>query len=151
VTLPREPAEGEHVGEKEQEVYSMTFKSFKTRDWIATILVAVVAVPYIGYLIRGEMPFLEDPRGMAGLGLVVGVAAFLVIRTGDAFDKVGKAETGLAVFSIALGVAALAFAETGVAEALLAVFMVSIVAVWAVEMMDHAGVLPMHHSGHAAR
>lgn len=129
----------------------MTFKSFRTRDWIATILVVVVAVPYIGYLIRGEMPFIEDPRGMSGLGLVGGIAAFLVIRTWDTFDNVGKAETGLAVFSIALGIAALAFAETGVAEVLLAVFMVSIAAVWAVEMMDHAGVLPVHHSGHPAR
>ena len=38
---------------------------------------------------------------------------------------------------------ALALAETGVAEVLLAVFMGSILVVWAVMVMDHARVLPM--------
>ena len=125
--------------------------TLKIRDWIATALVAAVAVPYIGYLVRGELPFIEDPRGMAGVGLVGGIAAFLVSRSGDRFDNLGKAELGLAVVSVALGVVALAFAEAAAAEALLAVFMVSIVAVWAVQMMDHAGVLPTQHAGHAVR
>ena len=34
------------------------------RDGAATLLVAAVAVPYIGYLVRGSMPFVHDPRGM---------------------------------------------------------------------------------------
>ena len=41
-----------------------------------------------------------------------------------------------------LGVVALALAETAVAEVLLAVLMASILIVWAVELMDHAGILP---------
>ena len=41
-----------------------------------------------------------------------------------------------------LGIVALALAETAAAEVLLAVFMASILIVWAVELMDHAGILP---------
>jgi hypothetical protein len=95
------------------------------------------------------MPFIKDPRGMSGTGLVLGAVAFLVLRRGDAFDRAGKAEIGLVTVSLALGVVALALAETAAAELLLAVFMGSIVVVWAVALMDHAGVLP--GAGHPTR
>jgi hypothetical protein len=58
--------------------------------------------------------------------LLAGVA-FLLMRQDDLFDRVGKA-------------------ETAAAEVLLAVFMGSILVVWAIELMDHAGILP--GSGH---
>ena len=123
----------------------------KVKDLIATVLVAAIAVPYVGYLINGEMPFVKDPRGMSGVGLVLGIAAYLVLDRGDTFDKVDKAETGFALVSLTLGLVALAFAETGAAEVLLAVFMGSILVVWAVKLADHAGVLPMaqHPTGTA--
>ena len=38
------------------------------RDGIATLLVAAILVPYVGYLVNGEMPFIKDPRGMAAPG-----------------------------------------------------------------------------------
>jgi hypothetical protein len=114
------------------------------RDYLATILVAAIGVPYVGYLINGEMPFIQDPRGMSAVGLVLGAAAFLVLRTGDAFDRVGKVETGAAIVSLLLGFAALAFAETGAAEVLLAIFMASILIVWALELADHAGLVHAH-------
>jgi hypothetical protein len=114
------------------------------RDYVATILVAAIGVPYVGYLINGEVPFIKDPRGMSAAGLVLGIAAFLVLRTGDAFDRVGKVETGIAIGSLLLGLAALAFAEAGAAEILLAVFMASILIVWAVELADHAGLVHAH-------
>ena len=38
----------------------------KLKDLGAHLLVAAVAVPYIGYLARGEMPLIEDPRGHLG-------------------------------------------------------------------------------------
>ena len=114
----------------------------KIRDLVATILVAAIAVPYIGYLINGEMPFIKDPRGMSATGLVLGVVAFLVLRTGGMLDRFRNLEIGLAVVSLVLGVVALALAETAAAEVLLAVFMGSILIVCAVELMDHAGILP---------
>ena len=116
----------------------------KTRDLIAAVLIALIAIPYAGYLIQGEMPFVEDPRGMAAIGLFLGTVAFLVIRTGDRLDGLGKTETGLAAVSLVLGLVALAFAEAAAAELLLALFMVSILVVFAVELMDHGGVL--HHA-----
>jgi hypothetical protein len=120
----------------------------RARDLIATILVAAIGIPYVGYLINGEMPFIKDPRGMSALGLILGIVAFLVMRSGDAFDRLGIVEAGLATLSLALGVVALVLAETAAAEVLLAIFMVSILVVWAVELMDHAGWLP--GAGHPA-
>ena len=113
----------------------------KTRDLIAAGLVALIAIPYVGYLVNGEMPFVEDPRGMAAIGLVLGIAAFLVIRTGDRLDRLGKSELALAGTSLVLGIIALVLAEAAAAEVLLALFMVSILVVIAVELMDHVGVL----------
>jgi hypothetical protein len=113
----------------------------KMKDLLATILVAAIAVPYVGYLINGEMPFTKDPHGMAATGLVLGVAAYLVMRRDDLFDRIAKAETALAAASLALGVGALALAESAAAEVLLTVFMGSILIVWAVELLDHTGVL----------
>jgi hypothetical protein len=110
------------------------------KDLIATILFAAIAVPYVGYLINGEMPFIKDPRGMSATGLVLGAIAYLVMRRDDLFDRIGKAETALAALSLVLGIVALALAETAAAEVLLAVFMGSILVLWAVELMDHADI-----------
>lgn len=115
------------------------------RDLVATLLVAAIAVPYVGYLVNGEMPFVEDPRGMSAIGLVLGVAAFLVLRGGNAHDRVGTTENVLAGVALLLGIAALAFAEAAFAEVLLAVFMGAILVVWLAEMADHAGFVPGHH------
>ncbi|HET8561630.1 MAG TPA: hypothetical protein VFL69_13995 [Marmoricola sp.] len=121
---------------------------FTLRDLVATVLVVAVVVPYVGYLVRGEMPFIEDPRGMAAVGLVLGFFAFVVARSGDAFDRVGRAELALGTVTLVLGAVALALAETAAAEVLLAVFIGAIVVMWAVEMADHAGWMPGH--GHPA-
>lgn len=114
------------------------------KDLVATLLLAAIAVPYIGYLVRDEMPFIEDPRGMAATGLLLGIAAFLVMRQGDAIDRIGKLELAAAGVSLALGVIALVVAETAAAEEMLAVFMGSILVVWMLELADHVGVL--HHA-----
>jgi hypothetical protein len=111
------------------------------RDGVATILVAAIGVPYIGYLIRGSMPFIQDPRGMAGTGLVLGVAAFLVLGLPNLATRLGKVELVLEVTALTAGVAAVAFAETAAADTLLAVFMALIAAVWAVDILDHAGLM----------
>lgn len=115
----------------------------QVKDLVGTLLVLAIAVPYVGYLINGEMPFVEDARGMSAVGLVLGAAAFLVLEQGEQRDKADTVVRGLAVVSAVLGVLALVLAETGVAEVLLAVFVGSILVVWAVIVMDHARVLPM--------
>ena len=117
----------------------------KAKDLFASAVVAAVVVPYVGYLVNGEMPFIEDPRGMAAVGLVLGFAAYLVLWTGDERDTTDNVELWLAGVSMALGLAVLVLAETAAAEILLAVFMGSILVVWAVKLADHAGVLPMAH------
>jgi hypothetical protein len=33
-----------------------------SKDLLASILFAAIAVPYVGYLINDEMPFIKDPR-----------------------------------------------------------------------------------------
>lgn len=123
----------------------------KAKDLVATVLVAAIAVPYIGYLVRGEMPFIKDPRGMSATGLVLGIAAFGVMQMADPLDRVGKVEAGIAVVSLVLGAVALAFAETAAAEALLAVFMITIALVWVMKLIDHAGVLHWHDPTGVAR
>src|SRR5215203_1523572 len=96
------------------------------RDLFATLLVAAVGVPYVGYLMNGEMPFVQDPRGMAAVGLILGAGAFFLVRGSNAKDRVGTTENVLAALALVLGLVALALAETAAAEVLLAVFMGSI-------------------------
>lgn len=119
------------------------------RDLFATVVVVAIGVPYIGFLVKGEMPFIKDPRGMSAVGLVLGAVAFLLLRSSDTPERVTKIQTGASIVSMALGVVALVFAETAAADVLLAVFMVSILLVWAFELLDHAGLLPSqgHPSG----
>ena len=116
----------------------------KLRDLIGTVLVLAIGIPYVGYLVNGEMPFVKDPRGMSAIGLVLGAIAFLVMRSGDAMDRVGKVESGIAVGSLVLGVLALVLAEAAAAEILLAAFMASILVVWLLEIVDHAGLVHRH-------
>lgn len=115
----------------------------KARDLVGTVLIVAIAVPYAWYLIDGSAPFVEDPRGMSAIGLLLALAAYMVMQRGDPDDMTDRVEIALYVVSLGLGVLAVTLAETASAEVLLAVFMGSILVVWAIKMMDHAGVLPM--------
>jgi small basic protein len=117
----------------------------KARDLTATLLVALIAIPYVGFLVAGEMPFVDDPRGMSAVGLLLGSVAYVVLQSGAPLDRTEKVETVLAAVSAILGVVAMVLAETAAAEVLLAVFMGSILLVWAVKVVDHAGYLPVTH------
>jgi hypothetical protein len=78
------------------------------KDVIATLLVAAIVVPYIGYLAWGDMPFIQDPRGMAATGLVLGLAAAAVAgRVAFDPDPMHRAALGSGVVALALGIAAL--------------------------------------------
>ncbi len=118
-------------------------------DAVAALAVLAIAVPYIGYLWHGSMPFIQDPRGMAGTGLVLGVVAFAAaLRAAPA----GRVEVGMAVATLVLGFVALALAETFAAEVLLAVFMGAILVTWAAETLRHAGLAwPVHHGPSVTR
>ena len=116
------------------------------RDVVGSLLVLAIGIPYVGFLVNGEMPFVEDERGMSAVGLVLGAAAYLVLRKGDPLDRLGKTEAVIAIVSLALGLSALVFAETAAAATLLALFMGSLVVLWATELADHAGWIPQGHT-----
>lgn len=117
------------------------------RDAAATLLVAAIAVPYIGYLIRGSMPFIQDPTGMAGVGLVLGAAAALV--GGWAMLHAG---TSLRIATVALSFATFALGTLAVVSehlldatwgaVVLAGFMASIGVWWALALLHHGGAVP---------
>jgi hypothetical protein len=110
---------------------------------LATAFVAAIAAPYAGYLVRGTMPFIHDPQGMAGTGLVLGAAA--VVTAGwEAFGG-GRALTvafGLGVGVFGLGAAAVWLEWNTL---VLAAFMASIGLFWVYEAARH---LEMHTPAH---
>ena len=118
---------------------------FTWKDTTATVLVAAVVVPYVGYLIRGEMPYIHDPRGMAITGIVFGVAAALLTGR-PALERGPFVRAALVLGAVALGTG-LAALWTG-NEILLATFIGLIVATWALDTLIHTKVLPAtHHTG----
>jgi hypothetical protein len=119
---------------------------YSWRELVATVLVAAIAVPYVGYLVRGSMPFIEDPRGMAATGLVLGAAAALVARDAFRGSGFGQATTIAGTASAGAGFAALVWAENGtVSDILLAVFMAGIGLTWALAMVVDTGLLAAGH------
>ena len=109
------------------------------KDIIATLLVAAIVVPYLGYLVRGEMPFIQDPRGMAATGVILGLAAAAL--TGRAMFARGlwhRITLAIGVVTLGLGVAAI---WVGSNEALLAAFMAGIVITWALAELLHLQIL----------
>ena len=115
------------------------------RDVVATVLFAAIIVPYIGYVMRGSMPYIQDPRGMAAVG-VVGLALALAAWGFRAtFTRV------LAVFGVALlglGVAAATIGAEG-SEILLAFFIGGVALLWAVETLFDIGVFTRMRVPHA--
>lgn len=82
------------------------------RDGLATLVVAAVITPFVGYSVRGTMPFLQDPRGMAGVGIVGGLLAVFVLgREAFGAGRFAQLAMGAAVLGVGFGVAAL-IAET---------------------------------------
>jgi len=116
------------------------------RDAVATVLVAAIAVPYIGYVINGSMPFIQDPTGMAGLGLLLGAAAaaiggWVILHEG-AFLRVTT--VALALVSLGLGATALVsehLLDLAARQLVLGAFMVSIAAMWGLALLHYSGVV----------
>jgi hypothetical protein len=94
------------------------------KDTVATALVAIAVLIYIGDLTLGSVPLVQDVKGMAAVGLVL---SFVSRRIGGRHGFRHERVAMVANFgSLALGFAALA---TG-SSALLALFMASVVALW---------------------
>ena len=104
-------------------------------DRLATVLVAAIAVPYVGYLIFGSMPFIFNARAMAATGLGLGLAACAVgARFRVPLDRSFWLLGVLAAGTVAAGIGALVTERPG----LLATFMAGVVVVWALSLVRHA-------------
>ena len=112
---------------------------FTIKDTAATVLVAAIVVPYVGYLVWGEMPFIQDPRGMAATGLVLGLAAALLAgRAALAPGLLHRVALVTGVAALGLGVAAV-WTEL---ELLLAAFVIAIVVTWVLATLIHTRAQP---------
>jgi len=116
-----------------------SMKHLTIRDAIATVVTAAVLVPFLGYSIRGSVPFIEDPRGMAGLG-IVGILLIVLAFGTEAFraGRTAAIMTVLAVVGLGFGVAAL-IAETS--WVLLVPMVAALAALWLVGVVEDAGFL----------
>lgn len=106
-------------------------------DVLATLAVAAIAVPYVGYLVNGNAPFVQDARGMAAVGLILGGAAFIFAWTATGGVGLSVYESGLSLFTVALGVVAFLLAESVASEQLLGAFLGAVALTWAVVIVHH--------------
>lgn len=115
---------------------------FTWKNTAATVFVAAIVLPYVGYLVWGEMPFIQDPRGMAGTGLVLGIAAAtLAVRHWFAPGAMQRATLLTGTTALGLGIAALWTQN----EILLATFVTAIVVTWALGTLIHVREHPAAH------
>lgn len=122
---------------------------FTGKDAATTLLVAAIVVPYAGYLVRGEMPFIQDPRGMAATGLVLGLLAALVAGRA-VLDPEPWHRTALVIGTTAFGLGVGAVWTEN--EVVLAAFVAAIVVTWLLGTLVHTGVLRAGHmTGRAHR
>lgn len=123
-------------------------RTFTIREALATVITLAVIVPFVGYSIRGSMPFVQDPRGMAGVG-VAGVLLFVLTYAQTMFHRsyVGIAMAVLAVATLGFGTAAL-WAETN--WALLVPMVGGLLTLWLVALARDSGLLPRPPAGRSA-
>ena len=118
------------------------------RDMLATLIVATAVVPFIGYSVHGSMPFVQDPRGMAGVGIVGCLLTFA------AFGREALGTGAFKWFMVTLGVLTLGFGIAALivetSWALLVPMVAGLVIIWAAALLHDAGyVAPAHAVGHA--
>jgi hypothetical protein len=109
------------------------------KDALATLVVIAVVVPFVGYSVRGSMPFVQDPRGMSGVGILGGLLALAIL---------GRRAFGSGIFEMLMAVLAVGTVGVGIAAlvaetnwALLVPMMAGIVLTWALAMLHDAGLL----------
>ncbi|HUZ19300.1 MAG TPA: hypothetical protein VMU75_01840 [Acidimicrobiales bacterium] len=112
------------------------------RDTIASALVVAIIAPYIGYLARGSVPFVEDVEAMAGAGLVLGLLACAIGGRGPFGPGIFLPVALIGGLStLGLGLAAFVTTNAGV----LAAFMAAVVAMWLATTIRHVLVLTGDH------
>ena len=114
---------------------------FSVRDAVATLLLAAVLVPYVGFLANGSMPFIVHPLGMSVTALILGTTGLLTAGRLSASSGIGLAELILATLTVAVGAAAVLLSATSAAYTLLALMVGGLVLTWAVQMVHHSGIL----------
>ncbi|MDP9234633.1 MAG: hypothetical protein M3P01_08790 [Actinomycetota bacterium] len=113
------------------------------KDVAATVVTAAILVPYVGYVVRGSMPFIQDTRGMAGTGIVLLLAWGIFVR--EPF--------GRGAFAWVAGIVGLAALGLGVAavwiesDVLLVPFMAAIVVLWAIRLLFCSDSTPIEAIG----
>jgi len=109
------------------------------RDTAATTLAVMVVLAYLAHLAIDTVPVVDEVRGMAAVGMVLGIASrWLGGRSGFKHERWAM----IANFaSVALGIATLI---TG-SVAVLAVFVASIVALWTAAAYVRFGGFHPHH------
>jgi hypothetical protein len=117
-------------------------RKLTTRDLLATLIIAAVVVPFIGYSARGSMPFVQDPRGMAGVIIVGSLLTFAAF---------GRRAFGTGTYEwvmVTLGVLTLGFAIAVIAETvwtLLVPAVAGLVLMWALALLHDAGYVASAH------
>jgi hypothetical protein len=112
------------------------------KDAIAAVLVAAIVAPFIGYMVTGSVPFIQDPTGMAGVGLILGLVG-AAIGGWISLDSPGfwrMVTGGVGLASLALGILALvseSFLELGVRQGLLIAFIATLVVLWGLATVRH--------------
>lgn len=103
-----------------------------TKDVVASALVVASAALYAAYVAFDGIPLVQDAKGMAAVGFVLGFASRRIGgRKGFAHERFAFAG---ALASMGLGVAALVTAS----ETVLAMFIASMVCLWAAAMLSVA-------------
>lgn len=122
------------------------------KDAVATVLVAAIVVPFVGYMATGSMPFIQDPTGMAALALALGVLAAVVggwwEPVSQAVVRYATAAVGIAAFAVTiLALVSENFLDVAVREGLLIAVLGCIVVLWAATLLRHSGVTLTGHAG----
>jgi peptidoglycan/LPS O-acetylase OafA/YrhL len=120
----------------------VTTVRLRARDVLALLLLVAVLVPYVGYLVNGEMPLIGNSSAMASTGLLLGVLAFWVIRGDRRPARLGRVEAGSAGLAVVLYVLTIALSETSAVELLLAAFICSLMLLFALDLLDRGGTRP---------
>ena len=115
------------------------------RDGVATLLIGAIVAAYLGHVMSASIPLVTDPGDIAAAGLLLGFLACVIDEWTVTNKAVVRTLSGLSICAVGIGIAVMA---TG-SESLLAAFMGTLVALWVVTTVAHAGAIALR--SHAVR